>query len=112
VKKKPPKNLTPLRSGFRFFLAAIILSSILYAGGALLVFDFSQKALPFGEEHYKGRDVAFGPRPRPYFCTPRYGNYSFGGDEWALTVYRPVCLWWVKQKGYEVPQEWRSKGNK
>jgi len=78
----------------------------------IVIFNFSEVAVPFDEETHAGREVAIGPRPRdrvPWaangFDIP--GGYDYAPDGWPFVVWKPVCLIYLKLKGYEAPAEWR-----
>ena len=87
------------------FIAGLFL---LYMAAALIVFDFSEAAYSVGEETHNGKKVAFGPRPRFFFCKPSYTSISYNGSEWPFRIFRPVCHVWRSYKNYERPAEWRQ----
>src|SRR5262245_61158798 len=95
----------------RRFLLSLLVVFGLYCLAPILLFDFSEAATPYDEETYGGRSVSFGPRPRWIFCSPTYANFFFKGDEWALRAYKPLCIVWVRKKGYALPANWRNEGN-
>jgi hypothetical protein len=80
---------------------------VLYALAAVIVFDFSQPALPYDEENYQQRSVAIGPRPRRAICPPTWYGYYYEGREWPFLVFAPVCRIWQESKGYAPSAEWR-----
>lgn len=106
----------PSRCGWRKSAAArvTIVAALLvaaYFASALIVLDFSEVAYPNDEEYFNGRPVAFGPRPRPIFCTAAYPDFpagwSYDGSEWALVFYRPICQRWSVHMGFALPSKWR-----
>lgn len=90
---------------FAFVLSALV---VVYFAGALCVFDFFDAAYPDDEDSFNGVRVAFGPRPREFFCKPSWEGVAYNGREWPFLVYRPVCAIWRSHKGYATPAEWRS----
>ena len=90
-------------------LIALILAYIVLP---LLIFDFSEPAVPYDEENYSGRSVAIGPRPRgwvPFAARsidiPGGADYSPKG--WTFRIWKPVCLIYCRANGYALPAEWR-----
>jgi len=78
----------------------------------LLMFDFTETARPFDEEYCGAREVAIGPRP--YMWVPggfRHLDIPGGPDYdvscWPFRVWKPVCLAYLKIKGFEKPGQWR-----
>jgi hypothetical protein len=78
---------------------------VIYLLSAAVVFDFTTTAWDFCQEYDEDRRlVAHGPYPSVRLCRPRSydipGGASWSGTEWAFSVYRPVCVLWLKMKGY------------
>lgn len=78
----------------------------------LAIFDFTKHAWPFDEEHFNGRQVAIGPRPR--FFVPGAvrswdipGGPDYSQDAWPFRVWKPVCVVYCRARGYELPDSWR-----
>ena len=78
----------------------------------LAIFDFTEQAWAFDEDHFNGRQVAIGPRPR--FFVPGAvrswdipGGPDYSQDAWPFRVWKPVCVVHCRAKGYELPGSWR-----
>ena len=78
----------------------------------MVVFDFSSAAVPFDEENHNGREVAIGPRPWSWapwaahdFHWPGGSGYAPNG--WPFVVWKPLCLGYLRFRGYEPPAAWR-----
>ncbi len=94
---------------------AVIGAALLVAVYGLLplaIFDFTSVAVPYDEENYGSQEVAIGPRPYwwvPYaahdFDLP--GGYDYSPEGWPFVVWKPLCVAFVKAKGYALPAEWR-----
>ncbi len=87
-----------------------------YIFGFVLVFDLSSVATPTDEDNHNGRTVAIGPRPRSWvpwaysdFDIP--GDFGYSADKWPFQVWKPLCLVYLKIRGYERPAEWRSSSH-
>ena len=93
------------------FGVAVICSLYLFL--PVVLFDFTQVAVPRNEEFFGNQNVAIGPLPRPWFR--RFtaadfdipGGYGYDADGWAFVVWKPLCIWYVKRNGYAPPAEWR-----
>lgn len=84
----------------------------IYALLPLVVFDFSSVAVPFDEETHRGRPVAIGPRPRAWVPGARNdyhvpGGFGYDAGSWPFRAWKPICLIYLKLRGYERPAEWR-----
>jgi hypothetical protein len=86
-------------------LIAVLLS--LYPISFLVVFDLQDTAYCWDEENFGSQQVAVGPRPRWVFDKPRCEGILYSPKQWSFTVYRPLCILWLKLNGYAVPYEWR-----
>lgn len=78
----------------------------------LAIFDFTERASPFDEETFAGRLVAIGPRPRSWVPGATHGYDIPGGPDydaksWPFVVWKPVCLIYLKAKGFAPPAGWR-----
>lgn len=85
----------------------------LYLFLPLLIFDFTSLAYSSDEEYHASGPVAIGPRP--YWWVPRAawkldipGGFSYNTSGWPFVVWRPLCLVFLKLKGYVPPREWRD----
>ena len=90
-------------------LFAAILPYILIS---LLVFDFSEEAVPYDEESFAGKPVAIGPRPRRWVPGATHDFDISGGpdycpENWPCRAWKPICLIYCKMRGFELPGEWR-----
>lgn len=101
---------TPIHSSGKKTLlwigAAPVVAVVFYIVSAFLVLDWTEAAYPHDEENLGARQVAFGPRPRPFLCRAAYSG-GYDGEEWALVFYRPLCQIWIAQHGYAQPARWR-----
>lgn len=78
----------------------------------LAVFDFTSAARPYDEEYFATREVAIGPKP--YWWVPMAawkldvpGGFSYDASGWPFVLWKPLCLAFIKAKGYAPPAEWR-----
>jgi len=100
--KKPIKRI----------LISIVAAPLVYAIAVLLIFDLTTPAHCWDEDNSAcGRPVAFGPRPRSFFCRPNWKNVAFDGREWvfAVRIFDPVFTAWRKNNGFEQPQVMKRK---
>lgn len=81
--------------------------AIVYGVAPVIAFDFTGAAPSYDEEHFEGRPVAIGPRPRGFACRPTDHDLFWAGDEWPFLVFRPVCRIRLHFHGYAPPGEWR-----
>jgi hypothetical protein len=88
-------------------MVVFFLGFVTYLLGGFIFFDLSKPAHAESEDNFRGREVAFGPRPRSWVCSPSWEGVAFSGSEWPLVVYRPVCWIWRKINGFETPAPWR-----
>jgi hypothetical protein len=78
----------------------------------LIIFDFTSLAVPHDEDNFDGKGVAIGPRPRWWIPGAAYdfdipGGPGYDASGWPFVVWKPLCVWFVKSKGYALPSEWR-----
>jgi hypothetical protein len=78
----------------------------------LIVFDFTSVAVPFDEENFGSQQVAIGPKP--YWWVPKAahdfdvpGGFGYHSSGWPFVVWKPLCVAFVKAKGYALPGPWR-----
>ena len=90
----------------------VALIAAIYLVPALVVFDFTSIAGSNDEDNFDGQPVAIGPKPR--WWVPRAahdydipGGFGYAPDGWPFVVWKPVCLLFLKAKGYVPPKEWR-----
>ena len=88
-------------------LSAPFAAALIYFLAAAVVFDFSETAYPYDEDHYAGQPVALGPRPRLPFCRRAHDGVNFEGREWPFVVFAPICSLWRARHGYAPAAEWR-----
>jgi hypothetical protein len=84
----------------------------LYLMLPLVVFDFTSTAVPYDEDNFGNREVAIGPKPRSWVPKAAHdfdipGGYGYDPSGWPFVVWKPVCVAFVKAKGYALPAEWR-----
>ncbi len=77
-----------------------------------LVFDFTELANPYDEENFGSQQVAIGPKPRWWIPKAARkldipGGYSYDPSGWPFVLWKPLCVAFVKSKGYALPAEWR-----
>jgi hypothetical protein len=103
----PPK-LSRRQRALRF--ALITMGCYLMA--PLVIFDFTETAYPYAEENFAGRTVAIGPKP--YFLVPGAmrdfdipGGADYTETAWPFVVWKPLCVFYCRVKGYELPCTWR-----
>jgi hypothetical protein len=83
----------------------IAVAAVCYLVPAMILFDFSRAAYAMEEHTSKGKEVAWGPRPREFAVKPNTGLPDiYTGSEWPFLVYRPVCYVWRKLHGFEGPE--------
>ena len=95
----------------RFGIGVAVLAA-LWLVLPVVVFDFSSVAVPFDEENFGTQQVAIGPRPRWWIPKAAYdfdvpGGFGYDPSGWPFVVWKPVCVAFVKTKGYALPAEWR-----
>jgi hypothetical protein len=95
------------------FGAGLLVLLCVYSLLPLVIFDFTSVASPFDEETFAGRDVAIGPRPRWWVPKAAWkldvpGGFSYDASGWAFAVWKPLCVMFVKSKGYALPYAWRN----
>ena len=102
-------NYNKTKNAIKIFL---VCAPSAYLLGAFLIFDFSRYAGSQNESTYNGRSVAIGPEPR--WWVPRVsdnldvpGGYSYSPHNWPFIVWKPICISYLKIRGYEKPIEWR-----
>ena len=107
-----PHGRLPVASRRRKWLRRFGLLAAAYLLLPLAIFDFTEYAWPFDEEHFEGRLVAIGPRPR--FLVPGAvrswdipGGPDYSQDAWPFRVWKPVCVVYCRARGYELPDSWR-----
>jgi hypothetical protein len=87
--------------------------SLLYLLVPLVLFDFSNVAVPRDEENFGNKTVAIGPLPRSWFAPFTAadldipGGFGYDADGWAFVLWKPLCVWYVKHNGYALPAQWR-----
>jgi hypothetical protein len=84
----------------------------LYLVLPLVVFDFTSTAVPYDEDNFGNREVAIGPMPRSWVPKAAHdfdipGGYGYDPSGWPFVVWKPLCVAFVKAKGYALPAEWR-----
>jgi len=87
-------------------------SVAIYLASALVVFDFGSVAVPYDEDNFGNQQVAIGPQPRSW--VPRAvhgydmpGGFDYAPEGWPFIVWKPLCIVFVRAKGYALPAEWR-----
>jgi hypothetical protein len=95
----------------RFGLGLTILAG-LYLVLPLVVFDFTSIAVPYDEENFGSLQVAIGPKPWSWVPKAAYdfdvpGGFGYDPGAWPFVVWKPICVVFVKSKGYALPAEWR-----
>lgn len=107
--KSTPDGLSINGFGIKSILIRLL---VIYIAGSLVVFDFFSTAAPFDEDTHNGKSVAIGPKPRSW--VPRVssdfdipGGVGYSPENWPFVVWKPVCLIYLKIKGYEKPAQWR-----
>jgi len=92
---------------------AIVVVGGLYLLLPLAVFNFTSVARPYDEEYLGTREVAIGPKP--YWWVPKAawkldvpGGFSYDASGWPFVVWKPLCLAFLKAKGYAPPAAWRK----
>jgi hypothetical protein len=95
----------------RFGIGVALLAA-LYLLLPLVIFDFTLIAVPNDEENFRNQSVAIGPRPRWWIPMPSSdfdvpGGFSYDPSGWPFVVWKPLCVAFVKAKGYALPAEWR-----
>ena len=78
----------------------------------LIVFEFTSTAVPHDEDNFGTQQVAIGPRPRWWIPKASYdydlpGGFGYDPGGWPFVVWKPMCVAFVKIKGYALPAQWR-----
>jgi len=84
----------------------------LYVVLPLVIFDFTSIAVPYDEENFGSQQVAIGPEPRWWVPKAAYdfdvpGGFGYDPSGWPFVVWKPLCVAFVRGKGYALPAEWR-----
>jgi hypothetical protein len=90
----------------------LVIVACLYLLLPFLVFDFSSVAVPYDEENFGSQEVAIGPRPRWWISGAAHnldipGGYDYEPGGWPFVVWKPLCIAFVRSKGYALPAAWR-----
>lgn len=86
--------------------------AVVYCGLPLLVFDFATVATPNDEDNFGDQAVAIGPQP--WWWVPRRatrydirGGWDYSPRDWPCVVWKPLCIAYVRARGYALPGAWR-----
>lgn len=96
----------------KHFGGGVLVLAGLYVLLPLVVFDFTSAAVPHDEENFGTQEVAIGPKPRWWVPKAAYdldvpGGFSYDPSGWPFVVWKPICVAFLKFKGYALPVEWR-----
>lgn len=96
----------------RIRLGATIAAGI-YILLPLVIFNFGEAARPYDEENFNGREVAIGPKPPWWVPGAAWkidmpSGCSYDAGEWPFVCWKPLCIAFVKVKGYAPPSAWRK----
>lgn len=100
------------KAWYRRWRAYLLFLPVSYLLLPLVIFDFTGKAVPDGEDNYAGKSVAIGPRPRSWVPGAAHGYDIPGGADydprgWPFRLWKPLCILYCKVHGYALPVEWR-----
>ena len=78
----------------------------------LAVFDSTSSAVPCDEENFGSQKVAIEPKPHWWVPKAAYdfdvpGGFGYDPSGWPSVVWKPLCLAFVKAKGFALPAGWR-----
>ena len=95
----------------RFGVTVAVLAG-LYLALSLVVFDFTSIAVPFDGDNFGNQPVALGPKPRWWIPKAAHdfdvpGGFGYAPSGWPFVLWKPLCVVFLRAKGYALPAEWR-----
>ena len=97
---------------FRKLGVGVAIVVCLYLLLPLAIFDSTSVAVPYDEENFETQEVAIGPRPWWWVPWAAHGcdlpgGFDYDPSGWPFVLWKPLCVAFVKTKGYALPCERR-----